>query len=299
MDWYEDMQTSLVVYPRGRAHDGGVSGKTLKWKSKYGSLVATAYEGISTNGMNEQGLAAHMLGLHDSDYGKRDEKVPGLSVALWIQFYLDNFGTVSDAVKFTETHSFQLVDFIHPKVGRVELHLALEDASGDSAIIEYTNGSPTIYHGNQYAVLTNAPTLDQQLINLKQYAGFGGDKPLPGTTFPGDRFVRASYYLEHMSESASNREAIFKVFSILQNAGQPFGTASPERTEEGHIFESLWRSVSDLTNHVYYFNSTMNFNIIWMNLDQFNLAAGAHVMKLDLDTNVDLSGDVTTKFKPV
>lgn len=298
MDWFEDMHTDLMVLPRDHARSGLVKGKPLKWRSKYGSIIATVYgKPSASNGMNERGFAAHLMGLNGSGYGVRDETIPGLSIDLWAQFYLDNFQNVDEAVRYTQSHVFQVVSFIDPRAGKVQLHLAMEDASGDSAIIEYINGQPVIYHDRNYTVLTNEPVYDKQLENLKQYAGFGGDKALPGTTFPPDRFVRASYYLKHMSEPKTRQEAIFKLLSIMQNAGQPYGTNSPERSQHGIIFESLWRSVSDLSNRVFYFNSTTRFNTIWVTLDAFNLEPGAPILKLDLENNTDLTGDASAEFK--
>jgi penicillin V acylase-like amidase (Ntn superfamily) len=47
-----------------------------------------------------------------------------------------------------------------PLSGRaVTLHLALDDASGDSAIVEYLDGTPRIWHDPSYAVMTNSPAL--------------------------------------------------------------------------------------------------------------------------------------------
>lgn len=299
MDWYDEMHTNLIVYPEGIARNEKGFGNELKWKSKYGSVVATAYDSITTNGMNERGLAAHMLGLAGSDYGVRNESIPGLPILLWIQFYLDNFQTVAEAVHYTETQQFQIIGGEAPGLGALELHLAIEDASGDSAIIEYIDGKPHIYHGSQYKILTNEPSFDRQLENLKLYVGFGGDKPLPGSTLPKDRFVRASYYTSYLPESKSTREAVLRLMSVMENAGQPFGTFSPDRAEDGHIYESLWRSVSDLTHHIFYFNSTMSFNIIWVQLDKFNLLPGSRVMKLELAINPDRVGDVTREFKAI
>lgn len=298
MDWPENMQTDLMVFPRGSYRASQVTGNALGWKSQYGSIITTVY-GIpeASNGINERGFAAHVLGLAGSDYGVRDDKTPGLSIDLWAQFYLDNFQTVDEAVKYTQTHPLQVVTFVDPRAGRVEMHLAMEDATGDSAIIEYIDGKPVIYHDRNYKVLTNQPTYDKQLENMKQYVGLGGDKPIPGTTYPIDRFVRASYYLEHMSNPKTDREAIFKLLSIMQNAGQPYGTITPERQQNGIIYESIWRSISDLTNHVLYFNSTMRFNMFWVKLDSFNLEPGAPIMKLDLQNNVDYVGDVSGELK--
>ena len=288
MDWYDDMQTNLWVYPQGIAHDGDAPVNALHWTAKYGSIVATAYDtAITTDGMNEKGLAAHLLSLAGSDYGKRDETLPGLSLFLWAQYYLDNFQTVDEAVRFTETNAFQILPAYDTHTHQyIKLHLALEDVTGDSAIIEYTNGKPSIYHNRDYTVLTNSPTYDKQLINAKQYQGLGGDKPLPGTTDPADRFVRASYYTARLPQAKSMQEAIAGVLSVIQNTGQPYGTTSP----------SVWRVVSDLTQRVYYFNSLMRFNTIWVRLDTFQLLPGSPVMKLDLANSPDLVGDVSGKF---
>jgi len=34
-------------------------------------------------------------------------------------------------------------------------------------------------HDRRFTVMTNEPTYDKQIENLKQYRSFGGDKPLP------------------------------------------------------------------------------------------------------------------------
>jgi penicillin V acylase-like amidase (Ntn superfamily) len=302
MDWFEDMHANLFVYPAGIERAGLPSGKALNWKARFGSIVATAYDDLmkihlTTNGMNERGLGVHLLGLKGSDFGARDTKVAGLSILLWAQYYLDNFATVAEALRFTETENFQVVTMFHPKIGVVALHLVMEDSTGDSALIEYIDGKRHIYHNRQYTVVTNEPTFDWQLENIKNYAGFGGELPLPGTTFARDRFVRALYYSANLSGSKSTREAVLKLFSVMQNAGQPYGSLAPERTEHGRIFESLWRSVSDLTNRVYYFNSTMSFNTIWVQLDKLNLSPGAPILRLNLPEKLDLAGDVTGEFE--
>lgn len=297
MDWFEDMETNLWVYPRGIKRSSMTNDNPMTWVSKYGSIIASYHDKATTNGMNERGLAVHLLGLNNSDYGTRDPSRPGLFILQWAQFYLDNFASVAEAVEFTEHTNMQLVSYYDPSMhNRVELHMALEDASGDSAIIEYTDGTPHIYHNSFYKVLTNTPAYNLQLENLKNYAGFGGNLPLPGTTDSKDRFVRASFYLSHLPERTNTRDAIMDIFSVLQNAGQPFGVVSPERE---HMVTSIWRTVSDLTNKTYYFQSTTSFYTFWAQLDKFNLAAGAPILKLDIVHHPDLAGDVTNQFKPV
>lgn len=297
MDWYEDMYSKLVVYPRGIQRQGYAPVNPLKWESQYGSIVATSYDAGATDGMNEKGLAAHGLWLDESDYGTRDEKIPGMSLLMVIQFYLDNFKNVEEAVRYTETGAFQILPYFHPGTGLwVKAHLAIEDSSGDSAIIEYINGTPKIYHSREYTVLTNEPVYHLQLENLKQYDGFGGIKSLPGTNESTDRFVRAAYHGARLPKFSTPDEAVAGILSVLQNATPPH---APWEKNPAKTHSTIWRTVSDLTHHVYYFNSTPHFTMVYAQLDKFNLQPGSPVMKLDLVKRQSLSGDMTNEFEIV
>ena len=174
MDWMEDLGTNLWSLPRGVERNGLAGKNSVKWTSKYGSLIATAYEFAACDGINEAGLVVNALWLAESDFGKRDESLPGLSVSLWPQYYLDNFKTVAEAVEVTKSRRYQLVPVTFGEVKKMSstLHLSLSDKSGDSAIIEFVAGKPVIHHGKQYTVMTNSPIYDKQLENAKQYRGW-------------------------------------------------------------------------------------------------------------------------------
>jgi len=177
MDLYVDDKPSFVVSPRGVEKTGLAARNPLKWISKYGSLVIAAFDGKAiSEGMNEKGLAAHLLYLHDTEYETRDDR-PGLANALWAQYMLDQFATVKEALAFLD--SFQVVSV--EVEGRVwPLHLCLEDSSGDSCIIEYVAGKRIVHHGQEYTVMTNEPPYSEQIENLNRYKYFGGELPLPG-----------------------------------------------------------------------------------------------------------------------
>ena len=95
MDWVEDMHTNLWVFPRGMKRDGGLGKGSLQWTSKYGSVVASVYEGGTADGMNEKGFVANLLYLAESEYPAADDKRPGVCITAWAQYLLDNFATVS------------------------------------------------------------------------------------------------------------------------------------------------------------------------------------------------------------
>ncbi len=67
MDWGEDMQSNMWVLPRGMKRDGMGGKNTVTWESKYGSLVVSAYDIGTCEGMNEKGLVVNMLALVESD----------------------------------------------------------------------------------------------------------------------------------------------------------------------------------------------------------------------------------------
>lgn len=297
MDWFEPMQTNLWALPRGIKHSGLAGKNSLSWTSKYGSVVAVVYNfASSADGMNEKGLDANILWLAEADFGHRDQKLPGLSVSLWAQYYLDNFATVAEAIKATQENRFQLIPITVGIKERMSstVHLSLADSAGDSAIIEYVGGKAQIYHSRKYAVMTNSPTFDKQLELAQRYQGLGGNQPLPGTSEADDRFVRASYYVKYLPEPASYREAVAGVLSVMRNVSAPFGVSEPGRP---NVSATIFRTIADLTNDIYYYESTLSPNIDWVDLRRLNLSAGAPVEKLDLANHPDLIGDVTAKFQ--
>lgn len=287
MDFHMDLLTNLWKFPRGIERSDGVDG-SLTWKSKYGSIVATAFDLIATDGMNEEGFAGHILWLAESDYGKPEASATQLSQAVWLQYYLDNFSTVAEAVAWTKESQVQIAQLFDPTGHLVPtLHLAINDATGDSAIIEYTAGVPDVYHSKDYKVMTNSPTFDKQLELVKKIKGLGGDEPLPGSTLASDRFARASYYVEHQVQPKTQVSAIAAMFSIIRNAAQPFRTPEPGKPDAS---QTIWQVVLDLTHKRYVFESTTRPGIVWVDLDKMSFAEGTKVLKLDLVSKLALEG---------
>lgn len=294
MDWFEDTKTDLWILPRGIERDGGVGKNSMHWKAKYGSVVAPIYDIATSDGINEKGLNANLLYLVESDYGKRDELLPGMAISLWAQYFLDNFATVDEAVRAMKDHPFQLVTSMVGTTGKPgTAHLSLADPSGDSVVVEFIDGKANIFHGPQYTVLTNSPPYSEQLKNLKQYQGFGGSKSMPGTSDAADRFVRAGSYLMSLPKPADFREYIAFLLGVMRNVSAPFGVSEPGKP---NIAPTRWRTVTDMTRRIYFFESTLSPNIVWVQLDKLDFKEGAPVKKLDLVHQKDLVGEVSDKF---
>ena len=295
MDWFEDLKSNIWILPRGAKRDGLAAENPLTWTSRYGSVAVTAYDSITADGINEKGLAVHMLYLPETKTGPRDAKIPGLTISLWPQYYLDNFATVKEAVAALKTQPYQLLMAVEPSSGKAgTIHIALDDPTGDSAVLECIDGEIKVYHGREHTVMTNQPTFDKQLENLRQYRGFGGEKRLPGTHEPADRFVRGAYYVKNLPKPKSDREAVAAMMSVMRNVSAPFGVADPDRP---NVSTTIWRTVTDLTNGVLYYDGVFSPQVFWVETKKLKFDAGEPVRKLTVVGNFDLMGEVSGKFE--
>ncbi|WP_087084227.1 linear amide C-N hydrolase [Comamonas thiooxydans] len=299
MDWKSDIVSNLWVLPRGMQRTGETGPNTVRWTSKYGSVITSGYDISTTDGVNEAGLNANLLWLVESQYPAfGTNSKPGLSIAAWAQYVLDNFATVQQAVAALIQEPFTLVSDTMPGENRLTtVHLSISDASGDSAIVEYIAGKQVIHHGRQYQVMTNSPTFDQQLALNAYWKQIGGTTMLPGTNRAADRFARASFYVNAIPKDQSPNKALASVFSVIRNASVPYGLNTPE---EPNISSTRWRTVFDHERKLYFFESALTPNTFWVDLKALDFSKEkGKVMKIDLgpDQNHTYSGDATGQFK--
>ena len=321
MDWFEDVESNLWLFPRGMKRDGAVGknpafipvypdafrvsmnragavGKNpAQWVSKYGSVITAGFDVATTDGLNEKGLMANLLFLGEADFGKRDESRPGLSWSVFTQYLLDNFATVAEAVDALKDDHLQIVASPLPgSLGKPpSLHFSLSDETGDSAIFEYLDGKLVIHHGKEYPVMTNSPVYDQQIALNAYWESVGGEAMLPGTHRAADRFVRASYFVKLLPDPKTDRQAMANVMSVMRNTSVPFGKTDPNAP---NIAPTVWRTAADNIRKIYYFESTLSPSIIWVQLQNLDFESGSPVKKLELAGNYDLAGDVSSEFVP-
>lgn len=297
MDWRDDIAANIWVFPRGIARNGEVGPQSLTWTSKYGSVVASAWDIATTDGLNEQGLVANVLWLVESNYPKFDPdgSKKGVAISAWAQYVLDNFASVNEAVTALKDEPFVVVsDYIPGTQKFTTLHLSISDAAGDNAIFEYIDGKLVIHHDPSYTVMTNSPVFNEQLALNNYWQGIPGTIMLPGTNRAADRFVRASYYINAIPQTEDTRIAVASVFSVIRNCSVPFGISSDA---EPNISSTRWRSVADQKSKVYYFETVLTPNTFWVDLTKFDLREGAKTMRLDLTGNATYNGLSNGHFK--
>jgi penicillin V acylase-like amidase (Ntn superfamily) len=287
MDWGVSDEPELWFLPRGLKRSAVEDPNALSWESKYSSVSTSMWGVGAADGINEHGLAAHLLYLNDVVWPSVDAR-PGLTHALWAQYVLDNYTTVAAVLADLESYRLFSPDIRGLQIG---VHLAIEDASGDSAIIEPHNGELIVHHGREYRVMANSPLLDDQLQNLARYAPFGGELPPPGDIKSMDRFVRANYFLNYLPKPETTDQALAGVFQLIQNVAVPFGAPDPE----WGVYPTWWYSVCELDEPTYYFQSRLSATPVWIRLS--DVANGTQVLKID-PTNTHLFGDVAGLLEP-
>ncbi|MBA4395345.1 MAG: choloylglycine hydrolase, partial [Desulfobacca sp.] len=299
--------SNIIIVPRGFEFQGetptGVFG--LKWKAKYG-IVGMDSLGLPalTDGLNEAGLGAGAF-FHPgfASYEKFEESKASRSIAphdlvTWI---LSRFATVEEVKA-----SLDQVMVVPVKAGPwgfvAPLHYIIHDKSGKSLVIEYLEGKRTVYD-NPIGILTNSPTFDWHLQNLRNFVnlnpieippreilglkmsplgGGSGMHGLPGDFSPPSRFVRATYLTAQSPQAKTSFEGIRQAFRILNQFDIPKGAHRTVADEAKAMYgETVWTSAADLTNGHYFFHTINNRRVRMVDLKKVNLD-GPSIMTVPL-----------------
>lgn len=301
MDWMEEIENNLWVFPRGMKRDGAAGPGSITWESKYGSVITTIYEIATVDGINEKGLVANTLYLAESDYGAVGDKPP-MCISMWAQYVLDNYATVAEAVAALEKEPFRIIAPKLPDGSPATGHLALTDATGDSAIFEYIGGKLVIHHGPEYTVMTNSPEYSQQLAIEKYWSGVGGTNFLPGTARAADRFARAAFGISSVPRGVDKNfikavpgedlavQGVASMMSVIRSVSVPLGLTTPG---EPNIASTIWRTVSDSKNLTYYYDAATVPNTFWLDLTKLDFSSGAGVKRLLLTGGKFYAGEAS------
>jgi choloylglycine hydrolase len=74
----------------------------------------------------------------------------------------------------------------------------------------------------------------------------------------------------------------------------PLGITTPGQP---NIASTLWRTIADHKNRVYYFDSATSPNTFWVSLLDFDLTEGSPIKKLTLTDGKVYSGNANDQFE--
>lgn len=281
LDWRTPIPTNIYVYPAGIEKESMNSGSRLRWTSKYGSVVATGYDSGVTEGMNEAGLVMNGLFCKGSIYTSVPEDnptMPQMSLAMIVPYFIDNFATVAEVKRFLESTPFAIAGSTFDGGTVTALHWAITDKTGETLLMEYQGGKLNTYSGMDLTVLTNDPPMPQMRAIEDYWEKVGGVNMLPGTVRSSDRFVRASFFINHVPKDFKYAEALGSLESIMGTVSVPYGY---EIEGEPNVSSTQWRSVSDGPGGKYYMHYAATTGDIYVDLGRLQLSPGAPILKYD------------------
>jgi len=249
----------------------GAQDSPAMWTSKHASITFDQYACEAPNGgLNDAGLAIELMILGQTEYPLPDDR-PAVNELQFIQYCLDNFGSVEDMI---EGAALIRISAVHAKV-----HYLACDVSGACAAFEFLDGKMVVSTGDAMPAptLTNS-TYEDSAEYLSQFIGFGGNEPIPQSTSSLDRFVRASA----LSVQTADGEIPAAAFSILDSVSQ------------GDF--SKWNIVYDLETRTIHFRTLASDAVKTVALDQFG--AGCESGRWILDIDHPQGGDVFPAFAP-
>ena len=228
--------------------------------------------------------------------------------AFMATYVLTQFATVNEVKK--GMGRIRVVAIPEPALGGAPapMHMMVTDSSGKVIVIEYLEGELKITE-NPVRVLTNAPSFDWHLTNLRNYVNLS-EKPypakrlgeltiqplgggsgllgMPGDITPPSRFIRAAAQTMLARRTPDGPETVYEIFRIMDNFNHPLaigeGTVTELQKHDGMRSSTIWTSAMDTRNLVYYYHTQHNRKVRMIDLKRIDFSlvrSGIRHLSLD------------------
>jgi choloylglycine hydrolase len=279
MEWSSDMKWTLVSQPAGTPvvlsapPSLGLPSRTIQTRYAVVGVAPGVVPGVALlEGQNSTGLgmSANFLPGFTQYQSVTPQDRSYVSVLSFGTWALGMHASVAELkAALPNTKVWFDADALGTGTTPTTLHFAFTDRTGASIVVEYVAGELRL-QDNVAHVLTNAPTYDWHLLNLRNYLNLstvgvqsapvgtanitalgqgGGTLGIPGDYTPPARFLRAAFLRLHTTPSATGEEAIQAMGHILNTVDIPLGIAqSRDGTRLVSDF-TQFVAIKDLTNN--------------------------------------------------
>ncbi len=268
------------LVPRNFTYTNVVDNTTHKTKyAIIGMATSINNHPLFAEAFNEKGLGC--AGLNFPGYAHYEEEVKEEKVNLGVYdvilYILSNFEKVEQVKE-----AIKNVNIVNKEFQRglqvPTLHWIVSDKYGNCIVIEKTKDEFKIFD-NEIGVLTNSPTFDYHITNLRQYIGLQNINPsevkwsdlelkplgqgvgmvgVPGDFSPPSRFVRTSFLKSNINLKFDEMDSIKEFFHILANVSMVSGSVV---TPEGKNDITQYISCMNQDKGIYYYKTYNNNRI--------------------------------------
>ena len=316
------IENSIAVVPRGHVFVGKTPrGDGLTYAAKYAAVGAVAFTDVKLlDGLNEQGLAVGAFYFPDfaayTPVTEANQK-KGLSPSDFPNWLLTQFASVAEAREAIERGDAIITPTVIDNWGpeAPPFHYVVYDRTGASIAIEPVGGK-LVVADNPLGVMTNSPSFDWHMTNLRNYISLdprnagpvkidgesfsqlgqgSGMVGLPGDFTPPSRFVRAAIFSKTAIPSKTALGGVGQVFHILNNFDIPVGVSREVGDGVVHSDYTMLTIARDPQNLRYYYKSYDDQTIRMVDLKQLDLNAKA--IKLVSTSGQQPVADMTGQMK--
>lgn len=323
MEFALDLKSNLRSSPQGRQFTTAIpDGKPgLSWQSKYGYLYVDGLNvDIAIDGMNEQGLSIEALYLPgETEYqtiptGQNQRALGYDQLGHWLLGNFKNVDEVRQALNNIFVYAAKIPgmqDVIFP------LHFAVHDAGGNGIVVEFVKGKMNIFD-NKLGVMTNSPTYDWHLTNLRNYLNLspynpkpvvtngitfastgqgGGMVGLPGDISPPSRFVKIALMKETVLPTENALSTLNLAQHLINNVDIPLGFVREAKTNNATNELTQWVVFKDLTHKIFYYRTYDNLTLRAVSFNKIDFSTKAPLLKMPLThADADTVQNVTSTF---
>jgi penicillin V acylase-like amidase (Ntn superfamily) len=259
-------------------------------------VLPSAKQVTFAEGINDQGVsfsANWLTGTDSPTVGQDDARILAASdFGAWVLGNFKSVEEVKEAMGNGKSEIWVPVSPLDPKAP-LPLHYAINDKTGNSIVVEFTDGKPNVYD-NPVGVLTNGPFFPWHLQNLQNYTFTNVDKntgqlgklqlatqdggsaltALPSAETSQGRFVKAAFYANYVRKAKTPDEAVVTLAHLMNNFDRPYdltvdeagGTGDGVRSSSTSSEVTTWTTLQDLSRNLLYFRSieAMNWAVIDM-----------------------------------
>jgi penicillin V acylase-like amidase (Ntn superfamily) len=259
-------------------------------------VLPSAKQVTFVEGINDQGVsfsANWLTGTDSPAVGQDDARILAASdFGAWVLGNFKSVDEVKEAMGNGKSEIWVPASPLDPKAP-LPLHYAINDKTGNSIVVEFTDGKPNVYD-NPVGVLTNGPFFPWHLQNLQNYTFTNVDKntgqlgklqlatqdggsaltALPSAETSQGRFVKAAFYANYVRKAKTPDEAVVTLAHLMNNFDRPYdltvdeagGTGDGVRSSSTSSEVTTWTTLQDLSRNLLYFRSieAMNWAVIDM-----------------------------------